>query len=118
MFVNRHALDSLPTSHPPYGSVVFDAKHRVNDSHNYGLSIQQSELCQPGLGSGSSAAVLSLLVESLPNTPRSDGSWLRLLTWSTGPHPIPSIVRSHVPDRSRRPPLLGNAACFYGLFRM
>jgi hypothetical protein len=112
------ALGSLPTSHPPCGCLVFDVKHRANDSDHYRMSIQQSELCQPGPGSCSSAAVLSLLVESLPNTPRSDGSWLQLLTWSIGPHPTPSIVRSHVPDRSRRPPLLGNAARFYGPFKM
>ena len=116
--VNHHALGSLPTSHPPCGRLVFEVKHCAIDSDHYRMSTQQGELCQPGLGSGSSATVLSLLVESLPNTPRSDGGWLRLLTWSTDPHPTPSIVRSHVPDRSRRPPLLGDAARSYGPFKM
>ena len=118
MSVNHHALGSLPTSHPPCGCLVFDVKHCANNVDHHRTSIQQSDLSRPGLGSGSSAALLSLLVESLPNTSRSEGSWLPLLTWSTDSHPAPSIVRSHVPDRSRRPPLLGNAARFYGPFKL
>ena len=118
MSVNRHALESLPTSHPPCGCLVFDVKHCANNADHYRLSIQQSDLSRPEFGSGSSAALLSLLVESLPNTSRSEGSWLPLLTWNTGPHPTLSIVRSHVPDRSRRPPLLRNAARFYGPFKL
>jgi hypothetical protein len=61
MSVNLHALESLPTSYPPYSCLVFDTKHCAEDADHYRTSIQQGELCRPTLGSGSSAAVLSLL---------------------------------------------------------
>ncbi|KAH9000262.1 velvet factor-domain-containing protein [Lactarius akahatsu] len=67
MSLDRHTLESLPTSHPPCG-LVFDAKHCATDADHYRMSaIQQGELCRPGLGSGSSAAVLSLLALIQPH---------------------------------------------------
>ncbi|KAI0255814.1 hypothetical protein BJV78DRAFT_576318 [Lactifluus subvellereus] len=119
MSVHLHTIElpptpASPTSHQTCGRLVLDMKRRVDDCRKL---FEQSTLCQPG---GGYSGGLSMLVELLPNPRCPQFGICSLLTWHAriGAPTTPPTIRSRIPDGFQHPRLFGDAAHFYGPFKM